>query len=87
MYRAAEITPDWRIPSDRDIDMALEIYDLADECNTKIRGLLEKRSVGDTEWSNEFCRAINVIDKVLRGSYNLIAEIQASKVGGKVSET
>jgi proteasome activator subunit 4 len=87
MYRAAEIKPEWRVPSSQDIDMALEIFDLADKCNSKIASMLDNRSVGDKVWSNEFCRAINVIDKVLRGSYNLIAEIQAKKIGGKPAES
>lgn len=83
MYRAVEVKPEWRVPSDRDIAMAFDIFGLADEATTRINELVDNRSVGDNVWSNEFCRAINVIDKTLRGSYNLIAEISAQKTGGK----
>jgi proteasome activator subunit 4 len=67
--------------------MAFDLFTLADEATARIEKLVEKRSVGDNEWSNEFCRSLNVIDKVLRGSYNLIAEIEAKKTGGKVAES
>ena len=67
--------------------MAFEIFGLADEATKKLNNLLDNRSVGDNVWSNEFCRAINVIDKILRGSYNLIAEIEATKTGGKSAES
>lgn len=83
MYRAVEVKPQWRVPSAQDIDMAFDIFGLADEATTRINELIDSRSVGDNVWSNDFCRAISVIDKVLRGSYNLIAEISSKKVGGK----
>lgn len=86
-YRAAEIKPIWRTPTDDDIDMAFDLLNLADEAVTKINNLMESRSVGDNVWSNEFCRAINVIDKLLRGSYNLYAEIPSLKTGGLQAES
>ena len=87
LYRAAEITPHWRVPSAADIDMAFDLFAMADEATTRLNDLIDNRSVGDNAWSNEFCRAINVIDKVLRGSYNLIAELESRKTGGKVAES
>ncbi len=87
MHRAAELKPDWRKPSAGDIEMAFDVIELADVCVSKLDGLLEKGSAGDKVWSNEFCRAINVIDKVLRGSYNLIAEIESTKTGGAPAES
>jgi len=67
--------------------MAFEIFGLADEATTRLSNLVDNRSVGDNDWSNEFCRSINVVDKVLRGSYNLIAEIEARKIGGRPAES
>ena len=87
MYRAAEIQPDWRVPSKEDIDMALELIAIAGEAVTKLDGLLDSRAFGDSIWSNEFCRAIHVVDKVLRGSCNLVAEIDFEKTGGKPAES
>lgn len=87
MYRAAEIKPQWRVPTETDISMAFDLFHLADEATTRLTELVDNRSVGDNVWSNEFCRAINVVDKVLRGSYNLIAEIESRKTGGKVADS
>jgi len=87
MYRSAELKPEWRTPSTEDIDMALEAIGLAADCVSKIDRLLKEGSFGDNVWSNEFCRALSVIDKVLRGSYNLIAEIEAHKTGGVPAES
>jgi hypothetical protein len=67
--------------------MAFEIFALADEAASRLGQLVDNRSVGDNDWSNEFCRSINVVDKVLRGSYNLIAEIDARKIGGRPAES
>ena len=64
--------------------MAFELLKLTDEATSRIDGLLDKRAVGDQVWSNEFCRALNVIDKVLRGSYNLILE--TAKEGGQKAD-
>nr|XP_019009928.1 proteasome activator subunit 4 [Kwoniella pini CBS 10737]OCF48709.1 proteasome activator subunit 4 [Kwoniella pini CBS 10737] len=81
LYRSAEVKPRWRVPSEEDIDMALEIIGIADQATGKLNDLLETPSFGDKVWSNEFCRAINVVDKILRGTYNLIAEIESRKTG------
>ena len=64
--------------------MAFELLQLADEATMRVNNLLDKRAVGDQVWSNEFCRALNVIDKILRGSYNLILETE--KLGGAKAE-
>ncbi|OCF42973.1 proteasome activator subunit 4 [Kwoniella heveanensis CBS 569] len=82
LYRPSEVKPEWRTPTADDIQMAFDLISLADQAVTKIHQLLDQGSYGDKQWSNEFCRSINVIDKVLRGSYNLIAEIEALKTGG-----
>lgn len=66
--------------------MAFDMLALAEESLTKLNELIENRKVGDNVWSNEFCRAASVIDKTLRGSYNLIAEINSLKEGGQPSE-
>jgi len=87
LYRATEVKPQWRVPAAEDIDMAFEIFALADEATSRLGQLVDNRSVGDNDWSNEFCRSINVVDKVLRGSYNLIAEIEARKTGGRPAES
>ena len=62
--------------------MALDMLAIADDQLTKLSALIKDRQIGDKVWSNEFCRAINVVDKTLRGSYNLIAEISSLKEGG-----
>ncbi|ORX39177.1 putative membrane protein [Kockovaella imperatae] len=87
LYRAPEIKIDWKVPTDADIAMAFDILQLAKQTTDKVDKLLEQRAVGDQMWSNEFCRALNVIDKTLRGSYNLILEIDALKEGGKKAES
>jgi proteasome activator subunit 4 len=66
--------------------MAFDILALADEWVDKLGSLLESRSFGDKVWSNEFCRALSALDKVLRGSYNLIMEIDSRKTGGLSAE-
>lgn len=66
--------------------MVFEVIALANDAVSKLDVLLPKASSGDSTWSNEVCRAINVIDKVLRGSYNLFAEIEATKIGGLEAE-
>ena len=87
LYRANEIDINWKMPSEADINMAFDILNLAKSATDNIGGLLDKRAVGDQIWSNEFCRALNVIDKVLRGAYNLILEIDSLKQGGKKAES
>lgn len=88
LYRAAEVKPDWRRPSDKDIDMALEVIALADACLTRLDGLLEEsKSSGDKVWSNDFCRNINAIDRVLRGTHSFVAEIESLKTGGVPAES
>nr|XP_019049698.1 proteasome activator subunit 4 [Kwoniella bestiolae CBS 10118]OCF28628.1 proteasome activator subunit 4 [Kwoniella bestiolae CBS 10118] len=82
LYRPSEVKPDWRLPSAQDIEMAFDIIGIADQATQKLNSLLDNPSYGDKVWSNEFCRSINVIDKILRGTYNLIAEIEARKTGG-----
>ncbi|WVR08974.1 hypothetical protein IAU60_006033 [Kwoniella sp. DSM 27419] len=82
LYRASEVKPEWRVPDEADINMAFDIIALADSAAQKLHELLDQGSYGDKIWSNEFCRAVNVIDKVLRGTYNLIAEIETLKTGG-----
>ena len=81
-YRPSQLKPEWRVPSQEDIQMAFQLIGLATERVSKLEELISNASFGDSTWSNEFCRAINVIDKVLRGSYNLIAEIESTKIGG-----
>lgn len=67
--------------------MAFEVIALADESLSQLGSLLERGSSGDSVWSNDFCRAVNVVDKVLRGSYNLIAEIESTKTGGALADS
>jgi proteasome activator subunit 4 len=86
LYRATEIKPQWRVPSEQDISMALDMLGIADDQLTKLNALVKDRQLGDKVWSNEFCRAISVVDKTLRGSYNLIGEIPALKIGGLQAE-
>nr|ODN78210.1 proteasome activator subunit 4 [Cryptococcus depauperatus CBS 7841] len=83
LYRSSEVQPQWNTPSKEDIEMAFDIIKIADEAREKIEQLLVEGRYGDKIWSNEFCRAINVIDKILRGSYNLIKEIEGRKNGEK----
>lgn len=87
MYRASEVKPQWRKPSEADISMAFDIIGLANQSIERLGGLLDDRKPGDKVWSNEFCRALSVVDKVLRGSYNLLMEINAKKEGGKPADT
>lgn len=62
--------------------MAFEIIAIADNCAMKVGKLVENQASGDKLWTNEFCRALHVIERVLKGSYNLILEIEANKTGG-----
>lgn len=81
LYRATEAKPQWRQPTDEDVDMALEVVGLAEEAVTTIEGLLEKTE-RDFVWKNDFCRAMNVVDEVMLGSYSLIGEFDQHKTGG-----
>lgn len=75
------------MPTPEDINMAFEIIAIADKCAMKIGNLVENPSFGDKVWANDFCRSSHMVDKILRGSYNLFLEDSASKTGGKVSDT
>lgn len=66
--------------------MAFDMLAIADDQLKKLNALVKVRQIGDKVWSNEFCRAINVVDKVLRGSYNLIAENSSLKKDGLQAE-
>jgi proteasome activator subunit 4 len=70
------------MPSAQDVSMALDMLGIAQDQVNKLDALIKDRQVGDKVWSNEFCRAISIVDKTLRGSYNLIAEIASLKEGG-----
>ena len=87
LYRPAEVKLNWAVPTADDIDMALDLVTVAEEATIRLNQLLDHRSIGDQVWTNDFCRAINVVDKVLQGSYNLVLEIPSSKSPGKVAET
>lgn len=87
MYRASEVKPSWRVPTEDDISMAFEIIGIADSAVSKLDDLLANQSVSDKVWINDFCRSLNIIEKTLRGSYNLILEIEARKTGGKQAPT
>lgn len=87
LYRSTEFKPEWRVPSTDDIEMAFEIIKIADECATQLGELLDHRAFSDKIWTNKFCRAVNCIDKVLRGSYSLIADLPNLKTDGRVAET
>ncbi|WVQ81077.1 hypothetical protein IAT38_003199 [Cryptococcus sp. DSM 104549] len=82
LYRPSEIQLQWRVPDARDIEMAFDVLGIADNAVQKITALLGEKDYGDKVWVNEFCRATNVVDKVLRGSYNLLLEVQARKTEG-----
>ncbi|BEI84863.1 hypothetical protein CcaverHIS002_0502640 [Cutaneotrichosporon cavernicola] len=84
LYRANEALPQWKRPNDADVEMALEVVGLADEAVTTLEGLLETRT-GDQVWINDFCRAMNLVDEVLLGTYSLIQEREELKQGGKVA--
>lgn len=86
LYRPAQVKPQWKRPTDADVDMALEVVGLADEAVTTINGLLDN-SNHDVVWTNDFCRAMNVVDEVLLGSYSLVAEYEDLKNNGKPSDT
>jgi proteasome activator subunit 4 len=66
--------------------MAFDMLNIAEGSLGKLNNLIDTRKVGDNDWSNEFCRAANVVDKALRGSYNLLAEINELKEGGERAE-
>lgn len=66
--------------------MAFEIISIADKSAIKVAQLVENKAFGDKVWTNEFCRAVHMINQVLKGSYNLILESQASKTGGVKAE-
>ena len=67
--------------------MAFEVIAIADKCAMKIGSLIANPAFGDKVWTNDFCRSSHVIDKILRGAYNLFMEDPASKTGGKSTET
>jgi proteasome activator subunit 4 len=74
------------VPGAEDINMAFEIIAIADRCALKVGQLVENWAPGDKVWTNEFCRSLHVIDRVLKGSYNLMLEISANKTGGEESD-
>ncbi|WOO84927.1 Autophagy-related protein 22 [Vanrija pseudolonga] len=86
LYRPCEALPQWRRPTDADVDMALEVIGLADEAVGTLEQLLDTRT-GDQVWINEFCRAMNVVDEVLLGTYSLIQENGNNKLGGEQAPT
>jgi proteasome activator subunit 4 len=86
MYRPCEVKPEWHVPSKVDIDMAFDILGLADEATTKLNELVDQRAFSDKVWQNDFCRYINVVDRILRGANNLIIEVESLKHGGMRAE-
>ncbi|WRT69165.1 uncharacterized protein IL334_006149 [Kwoniella shivajii] len=82
LHRSTEVIPRWHVPTKDDIEMAFDIIGIADRATQRLNDLLDMPAYGDKVWSNDFCRSISVIDKTLRGSYNLIAEFDSLKVGG-----
>jgi len=86
LYRAAELKPEWRVPTAEDVNMAFEVIAIADKSAIKVGELIENKAFGDKVWTNEFCRAVHMINQVLKGSYNLILESEASKTGGVKAE-
>jgi hypothetical protein len=87
VYRSAEIVPNWSMPSAEDINMAFEVIAIADKSAMKIGNLIESPSFGDKVWTNDFCRSAHVVDRILRGSYNLFMEDSETKTGGKTADT
>lgn len=86
LYRACEGMPEWQLPGNEEIDMALEVIGLADEAVTTIEGLLDNRT-SELEWINDFCRAMNLVDEVILGTYSLIAEAPGIKKDGMEAPT
>lgn len=79
MYRQAEALPQWKMPTDANVAMALDIVGIADEAVTTLNGLLDSRT-GDHVWINDFCRAMSLVDEVIIGSYALIQEAPDKKL-------
>lgn len=67
--------------------MAFEIIAIADSAVTRIEELLNDRSMDEKVWSNDFCRAVNCINQVLKGTYALIGEVESQKTGAVPAET
>ncbi|EIW66071.1 hypothetical protein TREMEDRAFT_35609 [Tremella mesenterica DSM 1558] len=82
LYRAVEVQLSWRVPSASDVLMAFDIMAIADEAAERLDELSKQNGLGDKVWTNDFCRAISVVDRVLRGSSTFVAEHQDMKTGG-----
>lgn len=86
-YRAAQGYGHLTQPSADSIQMALELVEIAGEQVAVIDKLLGSRGFSDIVWSNDFCRAINIIGQTLKESNLLYLEHRELKTGGKPVES
>ncbi|KAL7421289.1 Proteasome activator BLM10 [Cryptotrichosporon argae] len=87
LYRPVEAQPVWKRPTGSDVDMVFDVIALADEAVVALHNLVDNHAFGNPEWTNDFCRAINVVDNTLLGTYSFMLESEAIKTGGKLAES
>ena len=86
LYRSAEVEINWRVPTSDDIDMAFEILGIAEDAASRLEQLSQQPSHGDKVWTNDFCRSVAIIERILQGTTTFVQEHAESKTGGKVAE-
>ncbi|KAJ1028660.1 hypothetical protein NDA16_001826 [Ustilago loliicola] len=80
MYEEKSIKINWHIPSDEEIDMAIELIDrVVVPALDKVEALQADGLSRDKAWSNDFCRYLMVVRLGLTGMSSLIEE---DEVGG-----
>ncbi|EFI28576.1 membrane protein [Coprinopsis cinerea okayama7 len=75
LYRPDEITIAWHVPSEEEIDFALEIFrKLVEPTLVLLEGLLRPGIVRDAIWRNDFCRHLTLVRNAFSGIPTLFKE-------------
>ena len=65
----------WHVPSDEEIDFALQIFEKVVEPTLGIlQGLLKEGIVRDAVWRNDFCRHLTIVRNAFAGIPTLYKE-------------
>ena len=75
MYEDKAVKIDWHVPTDAEVEMALELLDrIVIPAMDKVEALQADGLTRDKAWSNDFCRYLMVVRMALIGMPSLIEE-------------
>lgn len=72
LYDSEQVKIDWHVPTNEEIDMTTDIVKQVLEPELKsFEGLLNSNSIGNKDWSNDFCRKSLILRHAFSGLANL----------------